>query len=106
MNTYKSTLINKTLLAKFARVKNNLEESDPMILAKFFNPCGSETWYAIAYNPETKICYGYVTGMWEDELGDFSITELESVKLPFGLYIERDRYFTPCRLSTIINKTP
>jgi len=51
------------------------------------------TWYAIEYIEEQNVCYGYVTGMAYDEFGYFSIHELESLRLPLGLKIERDLYF-------------
>lgn len=70
------------------------------ILVKFFNPCGSGTWYAV----EAKF---FATddgrGDWqffglcdihEKELGYFLLSELQSVKLSFGLRIERDMHFS------------
>ena len=48
-------------------------------------------------------CYGYVRGL-EDELGYFSLLELESVHGPLGLSIERDLSFAPTLLSNIDNK--
>lgn len=94
-------LITQELQARFVEIGEQREESDPIIIAKFFNPCGSQTWWAISYAPEDKICFGYVTGMFEDELGSFSIDELEALRLPFGLTIEQDLYFTECRLSDV-----
>lgn len=55
--------------------------------------CRLSTWYAIEYIEEQNVCYGYVTGMAYDEFGYFSIHELESLRLPLGLKIERDLYF-------------
>jgi len=99
------TLINQELKEKFASIGSQDEVLDPTLIAKFFNPCGSQTWYAISYEEASHCCFGYVTGMFEDELGYFSIDELESLQVPpFGLRIERDLYFTPCRLSEIVNK--
>lgn len=86
-------LITKTLEDRFEQVGDQSESSNPIIVAKFFNPCGSQTWYASEYNKETGICFGYVTGMDFDEWGTFSIAELESVQLPYGLKIERDLHF-------------
>lgn len=99
-------LITPELKARFAEVGNQSEIKDPIIVAKFFNPCGSATWYATDYNPKTNICFGYVTGMAVDEWGSFSIDELESLESPstviingtkytprMGVRIERDLYF-------------
>jgi hypothetical protein len=46
------------------------------------------------YNPEDGTAFGKVI-LQEEELGYFSIPELESVRLWGGLFIERDIYFTP-----------
>jgi len=58
---------------------------------KFFNPTGSWTWYATEFDGED-IFFGLVDG-FELEWGTFSLSELKSVKGPFGLGIERDLYF-------------
>lgn len=86
-------LITPELEARFVEVGNQSEARNPLIVAKFFDPVGSATWYATEYNPNTRICYGYVTGLAYDEWGTFSIDELESIQRPFGLTIERDIHF-------------
>jgi Protein of unknown function (DUF2958) len=75
------------------------EEKDPFIPVKFFNPVGSQSWFVYEYNPETKVAFCYVTGMGFDELGATSIEELENLRLPMELTIERDLHFEFCRLS-------
>jgi len=65
------------------------DPSEVKIVAKFFNPCGRGTWYATEYSPEDRVFFGYCH-ITDGELGYFSLDELESVKLPFGLTIERD----------------
>ncbi|PTT76539.1 MULTISPECIES: DUF2958 domain-containing protein [unclassified Chryseobacterium] len=97
-------LITETLEKRFAEIGDQSEIDNPVIIAKFFNPCGSQTWYAVEYNPENHICYGYVTGMWEDEWGTFSIDELEAVQLPFAMTIERDIYFKEIRFRELIRQ--
>jgi hypothetical protein len=37
----------------------------------------------------------------EQELGYFSLAELQEVTGPFGLHVERDVHFVPMRLSEI-----
>ena len=107
MKTPKITLINDELKAEFSRVGEQRDVKDPIVVAKFFTPVGSATWWAIAYYPEENICFGYVTGLFEDEFGYFSIDELEEIELPpFGLRIERDLYFTPCPISEIKKRLP
>lgn len=73
---------------------------DAIVIVKFFDPCGSWTWFAVEGEPildddgkEVDFhFYGLVKG-FEDELGYFSLNELASVKNKFGLGIERDMYF-------------
>ena len=69
------------------------------MIAKFFDPCGSATWYILEYDPEQALAFSYVTGLGNDELGYTSLEELEGISRPFGLTIERDLYFVQKRLS-------
>lgn len=62
------------------------------VIAKFFTPWSNWTWYATEYDPETRTFFGLVDGL-EKEYGYFSLDELESVKGPLGLSIERDLHF-------------
>jgi hypothetical protein len=75
------------------------KEKDPLVVAKLFDPCGSASWFLLEYDPEEKIAFCYVTGLHEDELGYTSLVELESIKRPFGLTIERDLYFIQSKFS-------
>lgn len=85
-------LLTKEIEDKFKSTGSQENSDDPIILAKFFDPMGSWTWYATEYNPKDKIFYGLVHG-WEKEWGYFSLDELESVERPLGLGIERDIHF-------------
>jgi len=78
-------------------------EEDPLVICKFFTPDSSWTWYAIEFDGDDTF-FGFVEGL-ENELGYFSLSELESVRGPLGLPIERDLYFPPCRLSQVKAKT-
>lgn len=62
------------------------------VIAKFFDPCSSWTWYATEYDPKQRIFFGLVKGV-ETELGYFSLDELASVRGKLGLGIERDLSF-------------
>lgn len=73
---------------------------DKVIHVKFFQPWGAWTWYGVEYDPETKIFFGYVVG-FESEWGNFSLEELESIKGPAGLKIERDIHFKPVKFSEL-----
>jgi hypothetical protein len=50
-NTIK--LITQTLLNRFNEIGNQNESETPLVIAKFFNPCGSGTWYATVYALDT-----------------------------------------------------
>ena len=99
-------LLTQELVDRFQQIGRQEDKSDPIIIAKFFNPTGAGTWYATEYNPSDKTFFGYVSifGDWNDEWGYFSLTELESLKGPYGLGIERDIYFTETPSSKVINK--
>lgn len=92
-------LLNKEIKARFKAIGSQENEIDPIVVAKFFDPTGSATWYATEYFPEENNCFGYVTGIYENEWGSFSVQELESIKCQFGLGIERDLYTSEKRIS-------
>ena len=86
-------LMNRPIEKRFAKIGEQ-DVPDPIVIVKFFNPCGAGTWWATEYNSETKIFFGYVSifGDHNDEWGCFSLEELESIKGFGGLGIERDLY--------------
>jgi len=59
---------------------------------KFFCPWNHWTWYAFEFDGKDTF-FGLVDGH-EKELGYFSLNELESLRGPFGLPVERDIYWT------------
>lgn len=61
-------------------------------VVKLFNPTGIGTWYLSELNPDTNIAFG-LSCLHEKELGDVSLDEMQELKLPLGLSIEKDRYF-------------
>tara|TARA_Y100000310_G_scaffold328840_1_gene397639 strand:- start:459 stop:767 length:309 start_codon:yes stop_codon:yes gene_type:complete len=73
------------------------------VVAKFFNPCGDWTWYLMNLDPDDMdYAWGIVDG-FAMEIGSFSISELESVKGPLGIGIERDMHFKPVSAKEIWN---
>jgi hypothetical protein len=48
-------------------------ESDPLVIAKLFDTCGSASWFLFEYDPAEKIAFGYVVGLQEDEFGYISL---------------------------------
>jgi len=88
--------IARTLPAFYATER----DADPEVRVKLFTPDAGWTWYGIEYDPEDRLVFGFVIGL-DAELGYFSLDELESVRGPLGLPVERDLWFTPMRLSHI-----
>src|SRR5512142_212548 len=123
-------LLTQELQRKIPPLYSQEHVPDPMCVAKFFMPDGGFTWYVIEggtrekagcgfgvnchhrplseYDPEKDdvLFFGYVVGL-ESELGYFTLSELTAIRGMLKLPVERDRYFTLCRLSEIkakINK--
>jgi len=74
---------------------------DPWPVLKLFNPAGAASWIATELADDGDTLFGLADlGFGCPELGSFSLFELASVRLPFGLGIERDVHFEPlARLS-------
>ena len=96
-------LMTKELEKRFAEVGSQEIVKDPVIIAKFFNPCGAGTWYATEYYPKNKAFFGYVSlfGDWNDEWSYFSLEELESYKGPLSIGIVRDLYWKEKKVSQV-----
>jgi hypothetical protein len=71
----------------------NTEDFKPVV--KLFCPWGAATWLLTELDPEdTDIAFGLCDlGMGCPELGSVRLSEIESVRGPGGLRIERDRHF-------------
>jgi len=74
-------------------------EKDPVLQVKFFTPWTSWTWFASEFDGED-LFFGLVQG-FDTEWGYFSLKELEAIRGPGGLQIERDLYFEPTPASEI-----
>jgi hypothetical protein len=71
----------------------NGREPDPVPVVRFFNPVGQATWLATEIDQDG-ILFGLADlGFGCPELGSFALEELEAIRLPFGLGIERDILF-------------
>ena len=76
--------------------------SKAVAVVKFFTPSSSWTWWATEGSEQDGdfVFFGLVEGH-ERELGYFSLSELEKVRGPLGLKIERDLYWQPKTLEEI-----
>jgi len=68
---------------------------------KFFTPGSNWTWYAPEFDGEDTF-FGLVIGHVA-EVGYFSLSELEEVRGPMGLPIERDLHFKPKTLHELMD---
>lgn len=66
---------------------------DHVPVVKFFNPVGIGTWLATELDADNDRCFGLVD-LGFPELGTFSLEELATLELPFGMHIEPDVFFT------------
>lgn len=90
-----NTFIPQTLLSDIPDLYGTENSLDPTCHVKLFTPDSNWTWYIIEFSKADKdTYYGYTVGL-ENELGYFSLSELESVHGPLGLKIERDLWFEP-----------
>lgn len=86
-------LLTKELEQRFAELGSQVDKGDDaIVVCKFFTPSAGWTWYAVAYSPQDRVFAGLVDGH-EVEFGDFSLEELEEIRGPLGLRVERDLYW-------------
>jgi hypothetical protein len=73
---------------------------DKKVWAKLFTPWSNWTWYIVEYDGQDQ-CWGVVEGH-EVEFGYFSLKEIAELKGPYGLKVERDKWFKRCPLGDIM----
>lgn len=93
-------------LEKYPLYSQDGKGEDVTVVCKFFSPVNGWTWYVL--EAERKCDGDYelfgivINGHGEREYGYFMLSELQSIKLPFGLSIERDLYFSPGKVKDVI----
>ena len=90
-------LLTKEIKKQLPRLYSQEDIKDPVAHVKFFCPWNNWTWFVVEFDGEDTF-FGKVIGH-ETELGYFSLTELQGIKGPGGLTIERDLYWKPRPLS-------
>ena len=81
-------------------IKNEEVGLDAKALVKFFTPDSNWTWYASEFDGNDTF-FGLVSG-FDVELGYFSLKEIQSVRGPLGLPIERDLHYEPRSLKDLM----
>ncbi len=92
-------LMTKEMRKKIPPLYSQEKVKDPIVHAKFFTPDSSWTWYVTEFDGKDTF-FGYVDGICA-EMGYFSLSELEEVRGPLGLRIERDLFWKPKPLSEV-----
>lgn len=70
-------------------------DADHPPVVKLFNPAGQASWLVTQLADDEDTLFGLADlGFGFPELGSFSLSELQSLQLPLGLGIERDRSFS------------
>ncbi len=72
---------------------------DKKVVVKFFNPMGPQSWEIVEGSYQetigTWLLFGKCDLGWGPEWGYVTLAELESIKVPMGLGIERDICVNP-----------
>lgn len=78
-------------------------DPDPIVHIRFFTPDANWTWWVTEGQAEGDDFrfFGLVQGS-EDEFGTFLLSELQAVRGPLGLAVERDLSFAPGRLTEVV----
>ena len=93
-------LIPKELLAIVPKLYETEDLKDPLCHIKLFTPDANFTWFIIEVSIDENLCYGYVKGL-ENELGYFSLEEIEDIRGSLNLPVEIDISFKPTLLSVV-----
>ena len=95
------SLIPQDIFNKIPNLYETENQEEKICYVKLFLPNSNWTWYIIEIDKQDKnTCFGFVDGL-EQELGYFTIKELENLRGQFGLKVELDVSFKPTKLSKI-----
>ena len=96
-----SKLLSHEQLQLIPNLYETENQEEKICYVKLFLPNSNWTWYIIEINKQdNNTCFGFVDGL-EQELGYFSLSELESISDSYGLKAELDSSFKATRLSKI-----
>lgn len=97
------TLFPANLRAKVPPLRSQETAVDPVVYVKFFLPGTGWTWYVAEAGPrgDDVLFFGFVVG-FDREFGYFLLSELEGVRSPLGLAVERDLAFRVGKLSDVL----
>jgi hypothetical protein len=81
----------------------HLPLSEKVVHAKWFTPFSSWTWYVVEYDATQRLAFAFVVGV-DDEWGYVSVDELEAIRGPDGLTVERDINFQPATVAVVAKR--
>ena len=96
-------LLTDELRARLPRLYSQEAEPEPTVYAKFFLPGTGWTWYVTEGSEQEGdfLFFGWVMGL-DSEFGYFLLSELEAVRTPQGLSVERDLTFREGKLTDVV----
>lgn len=98
-------LLTKEIQRDLPKLYETANKNNPVAYVKFFTPDANWTWYILEGEEQENgdwLFFAYVQGI-ENEYGYVLLSELESVRGPFGLKVERDIFFRPTPLEEILS---
>ena len=82
------------LIANFRTNQQGLTEVDHHPVVKLFTPDAQATWLLSEFDPEEGLFFGLCDlGLGFPELGYVALVELQELRGPCGMSVERDRWF-------------
>ena len=96
-------LLSDDLRARLPPLYAQEAEGEPWVYARLFLPGTTWAWYVTEgeAKDDDYLCFGFVRGM-ESEFGYFLLSELEAVRTPLGVGVERDLTFIEGRLTDVV----
>lgn len=91
-------------LSKYPIYSQSDKGNEAIAICKFFQPNGTYTWYVTEGEKQEDgdwKFFGMIENSFGREFGYFTLKELENIRLPFGLTIERDIYFEHTKLTDL-----
>ena len=85
------------IIKNIPRLGETKGENTKTLWMKLYTPWVFQSWEVVEYDPEKRLCYGWVRGL-KDEWCYFSLDEIEKIQGPYGLKIACDTHFTPTKL--------
>ena len=96
-----SKLLPLSIIKNIPNLYETENQEEKICYVKLFLADSNWTQYIIEIDKQdNNTCFGLVDG-FEQELGYFTIKELENLRGQFGLKVELDSSFTPTQLSKI-----